>query len=129
MFAVPLSGYFYSLAAGYPVVYFGMFPLPVLIGPDPVLHDALRGLHYWLNMLLAGLVALHVLAALKHLFIDRDGIMQRMLPSSLPRRKNHECNQGPAADQLWLPAASPPCRLRHSRPTLPPAVSRPSSSR
>ena len=87
MFAVPLSGYFFSLAAGYPVVYFSKFPLPVLISPDPVLRDTLRGLHYWLNMLLAGLVALHVLAALKHLFIDRDGIMQRMLPIPTPKEK------------------------------------------
>ena len=88
MFAVPLSGYFFSLAAGYPVVYFSKFPLPVLIGPDPVLRETLRGLHYWLNMLLAGLVALHVLAALKHLLIDRDGIMQRMLPISTPKEKS-----------------------------------------
>lgn len=35
MFAVPLSGYFYTLAAGVPVVYLGLFPLPVLIAPHP----------------------------------------------------------------------------------------------
>mgnify|MGYP003482599009 FL=1 len=82
MFAVPLSGYFYSLAAGVPVVYFGLFPLPVFIAADPVLKPVLGALHYWLNMLLAGLVAVHVLAAFKHLLIDRDGIMGRMLPFS-----------------------------------------------
>jgi len=82
MFAVPLSGYFYSLAAGVPVVYFGLFPLPVLIEADQALKPVLGALHYWLNMLLAGLVALHVLAALKHLLVDRDGIVQRMLPFS-----------------------------------------------
>jgi cytochrome b561 len=80
MFAVPLSGYFYSLAAGVPVVYFGLFPLPVLIDADPALKSVLGVLHYWLNMGLAALVSLHVLAALKHVFIDRDGIMSRMLP-------------------------------------------------
>jgi cytochrome b561 len=87
MFAVPISGYFFSLAAGYQIVYFAKIPLPVLIGPDPVLRDTLREVHYWLNMLLAALVALHVLAALKHLFIDRDGIMQRMLPIPTPKEK------------------------------------------
>lgn len=87
MFAVPLSGYFYSLAAGFPVVYFSKFPLPVLIGPDPVLRDTLREVHYWLNMLLAGLVGLHVLAAFKHLLVDRDGVMQRMLPIPTPKEK------------------------------------------
>jgi len=81
MFAVPLSGYFFSLAAGYPVVWFGEVPLPVLIDRDPALRDLLRETHYWLNMLLAALVSLHVLAAFKHLIIDRDGVMQRMLPS------------------------------------------------
>lgn len=82
MFAVPLSGYFYSLAAGVPVVYFGLFPLPVLIEADPALKPVLGALHYWLNMGLAALVAVHVLAAMKHVLIDRDGIMGRMLPFS-----------------------------------------------
>ena len=80
MFAVPLSGYFYSLAAGVPVVYFGLVPLPVLIDADPALKPVLGAVHYWLNMLLAALVALHVLAAFKHLLFERDGVMQRMLP-------------------------------------------------
>ncbi|MEW6024150.1 MAG: cytochrome b [Pseudomonadota bacterium] len=82
MFAVPLSGYFYSLAAGVPVVYFGLFPLPTLIEADQALKPTLGALHYWLNMLLAALVAIHVLAAFKHLLLDRDGVMQRMLPFS-----------------------------------------------
>ena len=87
MFAVPLSGYFYSLAAGVPVVYFGLFPLPVLIDADPALKPVLGALHYWLNMGLAALVALHVLAALKHVVLDRDGIMQRMLPFRLNKKE------------------------------------------
>ena len=80
MFAVPLSGYFYSLSAGVPVVYFGLFPLPVLIDPDPALKPVLKALHYWLNMGMLGAVALHVAAALKHQFVDRDGVLKRMLP-------------------------------------------------
>jgi cytochrome b561 len=80
IFAVPLSGYFYTLATGFPVVYFGLFQLPVLIAKDPALAEILKGVHYWLTMLLAALVALHVLAALKHQLVDRDGTMRRMLP-------------------------------------------------
>ena len=82
MFAVPLSGYFYSLAAGVPVVYFGVVPLPVLIDADPALKPVLGALHYWLNIGLASLVVLHVLAAFKHSLVDRDGVMGRMLPFS-----------------------------------------------
>jgi cytochrome b561 len=80
MFAVPLSGYFFTLAAGVPVVYFGLFQLPVLIAKNPALKEVLEPVHYWLNMLLAALVAGHVLAALKHQFLDRDGVLRRMLP-------------------------------------------------
>jgi cytochrome b561 len=80
MFAVPISGYFYTLAAGFPVVYFGLFELPVLIAKNDALKPILKGVHFWLNMTLAGAVALHVAAALKHQFIDRDGVLKRMLP-------------------------------------------------
>lgn len=80
IFAIPLSGYFYSLAAGVPVVYLGLVPLPVLIAPDPELKPLLKSVHYALNLLLLGGVGLHVLAALKHQFIDRDGVFKRILP-------------------------------------------------
>jgi len=80
LFAVPLSGYFYSLAAGVPVVYLGVLPLPVLIGPDPALKPILKTVHYVLTMTLAAGVLAHAGAALKHHFIDRDDVLKRMLP-------------------------------------------------
>tara|TARA_R110001599_G_scaffold353676_1_gene595074 strand:- start:103201 stop:103737 length:537 start_codon:yes stop_codon:yes gene_type:complete len=80
IFAIPLSGYFYSLAAGIPVVYLGLVPLPVLIEPDRALKALLKPTHYWLNMTMLALFCLHILAALKHQFIDRDRTLQRMLP-------------------------------------------------
>lgn len=80
MFAVPLSGYFYSLAAGVPVVYLTVLPLPVLMDADPVLKPILRELHETLDWILLGLVVMHVLAVLKHRFIDKDSVLSRMLP-------------------------------------------------
>ncbi len=80
MFAVPLSGYFYSLSSGYKVVYLGVFPLPVLMGPNPELKPLLKAAHYFLNMGLAALVSVHVLAVIKHQLIDRVNILKRMLP-------------------------------------------------
>jgi cytochrome b561 len=80
IFAVPVSGYFYSLASGVPVVYLGIIPLPVLIEPDQELKSALKLLHFTLNMTLLAAFCLHVSAALKHHFIDRDGLLKRMLP-------------------------------------------------
>lgn len=80
MFAVPLSGYFYTSAAGIPVVYFKLIELPTIIGPNPELKPILKGLHEVLTTILLIVVSLHVAAALKHYFIDKDGIFQRMLP-------------------------------------------------
>ncbi|WP_144113418.1 cytochrome b [Paraburkholderia sp. BCC1886] len=80
MLAIPVTGYLYSSAAGIQVVYLGIVPLPTLIGPDDALKVVLRSVHIWLNYTLLVLVILHVLAALKHQFIDRDGLLGRMLP-------------------------------------------------
>jgi cytochrome b561 len=80
IFAVPVSGYLYTTAAGVPVVYLGLFQIPSLFEADTALKEILKPVHYWLNMLLAAAVAGHVLAALKHHFIDRDGVLKRMLP-------------------------------------------------
>lgn len=80
MFAVPVSGYFYSLAAGVPVVYLGVVPLPVLMDASQEWKPVLKQVHYAFNMALLGCVVLHVGAALKHLLIDRDGVFKRMLP-------------------------------------------------
>lgn len=80
MFTVPLSGYFYSLAAGVPVVYLGVLPLPVLIDPDPLLKPVLKELHEVLVYTMLAFVMLHVAAAIKHHWIDRDGLLRRMMP-------------------------------------------------
>ena len=80
MVALPLSGYFYSLAAGFPVVYLGVLPLPVLIQPDPQLKQVLVVLHHVLAWTLMALLALHIAAALKHRIVDHDGVLERMLP-------------------------------------------------
>lgn len=80
IFAIPLSGYFYTLAAGFPVVYLDLIQLPVLIERNDEWKPILKTVHYVLNMLLLGGFILHVAAALKHHFIDRDTILKRMLP-------------------------------------------------
>ena len=78
--AVPLLGWAYSSAKGYPIVWLGVLPLPDFVSPDPALADALKPLHALAAWGLIGLVALHVVAALKHQFIDRDGLLDRMRP-------------------------------------------------
>lgn len=80
LFAVPLSGYFYSLAAGFPVVYLGVIPLPVFIEANFELAESLKSVHQLLTYSMAILVLLHAAAALKHHVIDRDNTLSRMLP-------------------------------------------------
>jgi cytochrome b561 len=77
---VPLIGWAYSSAAGFPVVLFGVLPLPDLVGPDKALAELIKPWHEIAAWALAALAALHVAAALKHQLIDRDGLINRMLP-------------------------------------------------
>jgi cytochrome b561 len=77
-FAVPLSGWAYSSAAGFPVVLFTVLPLPDFVPQDKALADTLKGLHKLLTLLLAAVVVGHVAAALKHHWFDRDTTMARM---------------------------------------------------
>ena len=79
-FAIPLLGWAYSSAAGFPIVWFGVLPLPDFVPVDKGLAEAIKPWHGRLAGLLAALVVLHVAAALKHHFIDRDGLLSRMRP-------------------------------------------------
>jgi cytochrome b561 len=79
-FAVPLAGWAYSSAAGHPIVWFGVLPLPDFVPVDKVLADDLKELHEALAWALVAVAAVHIAAALKHQFIDRDGLIDRMRP-------------------------------------------------
>ncbi len=84
--AVPLSGWAYSSAAGFPIVWFGVLPLPDWMPVDKALAtDLLKPLHQVLAFALAALAVLHVGAALKHQWIDRDGLFWRIWPRRTAR--------------------------------------------
>ena len=80
-FAVPLVGWAYSSAAGFPVVVFAVLPLPDFVAVDKALTDTLKPLHAYLAFAMAALVLAHIAAALKHQFLDRDGLLSRMWPA------------------------------------------------
>jgi cytochrome b561 len=80
-FAVPLAGWAYSSAAGFPIVVFGVLPLPDLVPADRALAEALKPWHAGPSWAMAALVAAHVAAALKHHFVDRDRLLARMWPA------------------------------------------------
>jgi cytochrome b561 len=78
--AIPMVGWAYSSAKGFQIVVFGVLPMPNLLMVDPDLAEAIKPWHAWLAYALAALVLLHVAAGLKHHFVDRDGLLYRMLP-------------------------------------------------
>lgn len=80
MFIIPLSGWLMSSAKGVPTVYFGVLPIPDLLEKNKELGDILAAVHKWLAYSLAALVGVHISGAVKHQFIDRDGLMKRMVP-------------------------------------------------
>jgi cytochrome b561 len=80
MLAIPLSGWLMSSAKGFQTVWFGVLPIPDLVGKDKQLGDLLALVHQSLNLLFVAVLAGHIGAALKHHFIDRDDILTRMLP-------------------------------------------------
>lgn len=80
LFAMPLSGWMMSSAKNYSVSWFGLFTWPNLIGQNEGAFDLLKSTHYWLGNALFCVVALHVLAALKHHFWNKDDVLRRMLP-------------------------------------------------
>jgi cytochrome b561 len=77
-FAVPLTGWAMSSAKGYPIVWFGVLPLPDFVPKDHDLGELLEQVHAALAWGLAVLVLAHIGGALKHHFIDRDGLLKRM---------------------------------------------------
>ena len=80
MLAIPLSGWLMSSAKGFTTVWFGVLPLPDLVGKDAELGNQLQSVHVALNFALLTLVGGHAAAALKHHFIDRDNVLASMLP-------------------------------------------------
>jgi cytochrome b561 len=74
----PITGWLYSNAAGRPIVYLGLVPLPTLVAKDKALAASLKELHETGAVVLAIAVGLHLLAALKHHYIDRDDTLRRM---------------------------------------------------
>ena len=77
-FAVPLIGWAYSSAAGFPIVLFGVLPLPDFVPVSPELAEFIKPWHELSAVAMLLLAGLHVAGALKHVVIDRDGLLQRM---------------------------------------------------
>ena len=82
---LPLSGWMLvsGKATSKPFAWFGLFDVPTLPiskAASGIAHEA----HGLLGYGMAALVVLHVVAALRHHFVLRDGVLGRMLPGVSP---------------------------------------------
>jgi len=112
MVVIPVSGW--ALVSASPLnletLLFGLIPWPhiafVSSVTDKVTFTEQTGLvHMWLANALLALVLLHVIAALFHQIIRRDGLISRMLVSD-SHRDSHDLNHGIVAGVLLAGAGS-----------------------
>ncbi len=86
MIVMPLSGYIASNFSKWGVKFFNAITFPPWGVEDKFIYAVFNQTHKVASWLLLVLIILHVLAGLKHLFIDRDRVFSRMLPRCFPER-------------------------------------------
>lgn len=117
LLALPLTGWLY-VSTGWTIAYdkalevatswFGLFGIPHVPGVAGLDADTRRviafqamGVHSTLSWGAVVLIALHIGAALKHHFINRDGVLVQMMPF-LKHRKQDAPAPRPKQSQLWV---------------------------
>jgi cytochrome b561 len=85
MIVLPASGYVASNFSKYGVTFFGQ-PLRPWAPALPQVYTALNGVHVATAWVFTLLIAGHVLVALQHAFVARDGILRRIWPWPAPAR-------------------------------------------
>ncbi|WP_244849599.1 cytochrome b [Caballeronia sp. SL2Y3] len=79
MIAMPLTGYLGSSFNKYGTRFWGV-PLPQWGWDDKGMRELFFGIHVYLAWIMAALIVLHFLGAMKHQLIDKDGLLRRMWP-------------------------------------------------
>ena len=75
-----VTGWLLASFRGWSISYFFLAPMPMLAGDNAAAGRAIDGLHQAMEMALLVVIGIHIAAALIHIFVYRDRIMQRMLP-------------------------------------------------
>lgn len=83
VFAVAITGWAWGSTRGYALKLFFTIPIPSLFEQGSEMGRAFARLHPRLIWFLIALAAFHVLAAMVHVFVYRDGVMRRMLPGKI----------------------------------------------
>jgi len=83
LIAMGIVGWAANSAYGASTPFFGLFDLPPILPKNEGLSNTLFALHRWTGWVVAALAAMHIGGGLKHFVIERDGVLQRMLPKAL----------------------------------------------
>jgi cytochrome b561 len=78
--ATTITGWLFASYRGWSMSLFFLAPMPMLASENAAAGKAIDGLHQAMEWSLLVVIGIHVAAALAHLFVYRDRIMQRMLP-------------------------------------------------
>jgi len=78
--ATTITGWLFASFRGWSVSFFYLVRMPMLASNNAAAGKAIDGLHQVMEWTLLVVIGIHVAAALTHLFIYRDRVMQRMLP-------------------------------------------------
>jgi len=78
LLALPITGCLFSWSAGHPAPVLYLFNLPTLITENPEITAIVKPLHIYISWAAGILLAGHILAALKHHFIDKDTVLVSM---------------------------------------------------
>ena len=94
MVLMPVSGFVGSLFSKYDLVFLGI-KVPKFFAHDPLIKEVTTNVHQWTAYFFLAIICIHILAAVKHLVIDCDGIFERMMPNfTNSPTSNAEQNKG-----------------------------------
>jgi cytochrome b561 len=79
--ATAFTGWLFASFRGWSMSLFYLVPMPMLASDNAAAGKAIDGLHQVLEWTLLVVIGLHLAAAMAHLFVFRDRVMQRMLPA------------------------------------------------
>lgn len=77
--AVPMGGWAGKSAYGGAITVFGLFDMPPLLAQNTEIGERILAVHGVMAKLLSLCIILHIAGALKHAFVNRDGVLRRMM--------------------------------------------------
>lgn len=93
MLFMPITGYVYSAAGGYPLSWFGLLLIPRILEQNHAVALAGKWLHDQGALFVYAVIILHISAVAWHHFFRRDDVLKRMLP--IPQR-GHDLDENDA---------------------------------